>query len=178
MVQRRIWLSVERRPSSKCQKCSSAEPGGTVHSKWLILPVLRQLRRRCNSARGSSKSPRHDCNSKILPTWVATKDLIKSEVPQTGEPRSSTPPCLSLTRQTSSGNSEKNWSPDGQKTSHFFIFRWRPNFGPFFEICVNRSEMAVRGPTKEPSSRYQSLLYCNKTQVYYIGIKLKSVILE
>ena len=158
MGQRKTRLSVKRRPSSKHHRCSSTDPGGMVRNRWLILQVPKQLCSRCNSAWGSSKSPKSDCSSKVFTTWVATKDWKKSAVPQTGEPSNSTPPCLSPSRRTSTGNSGKDWSPDGQKTSHLSIFRWRPNLGPFSKNCVNKSEMAERDPTNEPSSRYHS---CN-----------------
>ena len=56
----------------------------------------------------------------------------------------------------SSGNSEKLWSPEGQKISHLERLRWRPKPGPIDINLSIKETMAVLFPMKVPSSKYHT----------------------
>jgi hypothetical protein len=123
------------------------------HNEWLTLHKETQDYRSCSSTWGFSKSERRSWHSRTLSMHLDKELSNKSCEPQRGQPRNLMPPVFRLGLQTSEGNSGKDWSPEGQKTSHLEQFRMRSWSGPWDCILLRSVETDVQGPTNVPLSR-------------------------
>ena len=122
----RAW----RRPQSKRPSWKSAEPGGTVRRRWLILNKLRQILSKWNAICGLSRSGKRSCASSILSTRDLKKLSKNSWEPIMGEPSNSALLDDTHKRWISGGKAGNSWSPDGQNTSHLPRLICKPTSGP------------------------------------------------
>ena len=84
------------------------ESGETVRRRWLSLQTPRQLRRRCNSIWGLSRSRKRPCKTETLSIMESTKAAKTPGGPQIGDPKKTVPlESERITRRTDEGNSEK-----------------------------------------------------------------------
>jgi len=98
----------------------------TVQSWWIILQLLRKLRKRWSSTSGSSNKTNLSWIVATLSKREDKNSLKKFSSHQSGEPNSSKPVTLLI----SEGNSGKVGSPEGQNNSHFDQFKCSPKSGP------------------------------------------------
>ena len=75
-----------RKPILKRPNCFSALQGGVVRIRWFSLQRPRQLRSKCNSIWGSSRSTKWDWNWMILSTHLQRKSSKNASEPTIGEP--------------------------------------------------------------------------------------------
>ena len=100
----KLWYDGSRRNSTQ-KIINFANTKATVKKMQFNLRVTKVLQA--------------SCKAKTFSITSVIKEAKKAEEPQTGDPKKTGPlESDKTTRLTEDGNSEKHWSPEGQKTSH------------------------------------------------------------